>query len=316
MKASSATQGTRNAVQTGVLLAGMAALLAAVGWGLAGAEGVVMALAAGLGVLVFAPDVSGRLVMQALGARRLDRDEAPVVHRVLDSVSRRAGLPAPPALYYLPDASPQAFTIGQRSETAAICLSGGLLRLLGGRELAAVLAHEIAHLLHHDLKVMMLADMITRLTRAMSFAGISLLLFSGMAYAAGQPGAVPWWLTGVLLLAPTASALMQLALSRTREFEADRLAARLTGDPLGLAAALTLLESRSRGFWERFLGGSRPEPSLLRTHPRVEERVRRLKDISSDYTILDERVSVERTPLIGAASATVRRPPRWLWWWR
>ena len=316
MRPAALTQGARNLMQTGVLLAGMAAVLAAVGWGLAGPQGVFMALGAGIGFLLFAPEMSGRLAMQAVGARRLDREEAPLVFRVLDTVSRRAGLPEPPALYYLPHAMPQAFTIGQQAATAAICVSDGMLRLLGTRELAAVLAHEIAHVLHRDLNVMMLADMITRLTRTMSLVGLLLLVFSGMIDATGQEGGIPWWLPWVLMLAPTASALMQLALSRTREFEADREAARLTGDPMGLASALTLLDARTRGLWERMFGGDRMEPSLLRTHPHIEERVARLKALASDDAPLRDLLHPGVMPLMGSPPAGTRRAPPWLWWWR
>lgn len=309
-------QGARNLMQTGLLLGGMAVLLMAVGWGLAGPDGAVLAIGAGLGFLLIAPEMSGRLVMQALGARRLEREDAPLLFRLHAAVCRRAGLAPEPALYYLPHPLPQAFTIGQRAETAAICLSDGMLSGLGARELTAVLAHEIAHILNRDLHVMMLADTITRMTRTMSLAGVLLLIFNGVTYVTEQTGGLPWWLPWVLILAPTASALMQLALARTREFEADRAAARLTGDPLGLAAALGVLEAQSRGAWERLITGSdRIEPSLLRTHPQSAERIERLRALAGEATPLVGLPERGGVPLAPGLRGKVRRPPL-LWWWR
>lgn len=309
-------QGARNLAQTGLLLAGMAALLTAVGWGLAGPDGAFLTLGAGIGFLLIAPELSGRLTMQALGARRLVRDEASLVFRVRDAICRRAGLAPPPALFYLPHRLPQAFTIGQRPETAAICLSDGLLHSLGVRELAAVLAHEIAHILNRDLHVMMLADTIARMTRTMSLAGVLLLIVNGVIYVTEWAGGLAWWLPLVLIGGPTASALMQRALARTREFEADRAAARLTGDPLGLAAALTKLESRSEGLWERLIvGADGIEPSLLRTHPLGAVRVARLKALAADAPPLEDMPASDGGPLAPHLCAASRQP-RLLWWWR
>ena len=165
------TQGLRNVAQTALILLGMALLLGVVGWGLSGPQGLALMIGAGAGFMLFGTSISGRVVMRALGAHRLTPQVAPIPYRLLTSIARRAGLAFTPALFLLPASVPQAFTIGNRAETAAICLSEGILQVLGPRELSGVLGHEVAHIINRDIYVMMLADLVTRLTRTMSMAG-------------------------------------------------------------------------------------------------------------------------------------------------
>ncbi len=160
---------------------------------------------------------------------------------------------------------------------SAIVVTEGLLRLLDGRQLAGVLAHEISHIANRDLWIMGLADMLTRATGMFALAGQMLLFFNLPFALMGEP-VVPWIVPLVLIAAPMAMTLMQLALSRAREFDADLGAARLTGDPLGLASALAALERRSFSFWRLLFPTSRePDHSLWRTHPATRERIARLK---------------------------------------
>jgi heat shock protein HtpX len=311
------TQGLRNVAQTALILLGMALLLGVVGWGLSGPQGLALMIGAGAGFMLFGTSISGRVVMRALGAHRLTPQVAPIPYRLLTSIARRARLAFTPALFLLPASVPQAFTIGNRAGTAAICLSEGILQVLGPRELSGVLGHEVAHIINRDIYVMMLADLVTRLTRTMSMAGILLIVFNTSFYVTGTEGGLPWWLPVVMILAPIMSALMQLALSRTREFEADRAAAKLTGDPEGLARALTILDSRNRGVWEMLFqcGGKRLEPSILRTHPVVEERVERLRKLARDMP--SGPVAAKQGPVFhGLAESIPPRPPRALWRWR
>jgi heat shock protein HtpX len=160
-------------------------------------------------------------------------------------------------------------------------VTDGLLRGLTGRQLVGVLAHEVSHIRHNDMWIMSVADSVSRLVRMMSVFGQVLLLINLPMLLMDQVR-ISWLLIAVLILAPTASALLQLALSRNREFDADLEAAALTGDPQGLAAALERLERAQGSMWERivFSGPRIPEPSLLRTHPSTEERVRRLLALS------------------------------------
>jgi heat shock protein HtpX len=169
-----------------------------------------------------------------------------------------------------------AFTVGNRADSA-IALTDGLLRRLTMREITAVLAHEVSHVANNDMWVMGLADLVSRITSTLSLFGQMLVLINLPLLMLGGV-TLPWLPLLLLVAAPTISALLQLALSRAREYDADLDGAQLTGDPAGLASALQKLERYQGGLLERVLlpGRRIPDPSLLRTHPHTEERVRRL----------------------------------------
>ncbi len=167
----------RNRIQSVLLISGMGGLLAICGWIIAGGEGVVWALLTGCLSLLFAPRVSPWLTLQMYGAVPLRPHDVPALYRVLDLISERAGLPRRPALYYVPSRMLNAFAVGRREE-AAIAVTDGLLRRLTLRELAGVLAHEVSHVRNNDLWIMSLADVMNRVTAAMSLAGMILLFLS------------------------------------------------------------------------------------------------------------------------------------------
>lgn len=272
---------TRNALHSLALLTGMAGILGLCGWLIWGPDiaiGVLAGLA--LGVLL-RPKISPDTVMNLYGAQRIPPGVAPPISTILDHLAQRGGLPAVPRLYYLPSSTLNAFAVGTRRD-AAICVTDGLLRTMGPREVAGVLAHEISHIRNDDLRIMALADLLTRFTAIMSYAGMFLLLLNIPLFLAGV-AVIPWPGVILLTLAPTLGSLLQLGLSRNREYEADLDAAGLTGDPAGLAAALGKLERYQGRFWEEIIMPGRriPEPSLLRTHPPTEERVRRLMALSA-----------------------------------
>jgi heat shock protein HtpX len=223
------------------------------------------------------------------GAREIPRDMLPDLHAVLTIISRRANLPAVPRLVYIPSAMLNAFAVGRRDD-AAIALTDGILRTLTMRELAGVLAHEVSHVRNNDLWVMSLADVMSRVTRMMAFLGLLLLLLTLPMWLM-HGGGVPWLLVLTLAIAPSFVALLQLALSRAREFDADLDAAGLTGDPVGLAAALGKLERRRGGLWESILmpRGRNPEPSILRTHPKTGERIERLLSLIPEPSVVPFR---------------------------
>lgn len=271
----------RNNLQTMALVGTLGLLCAYLAWFIGGP---LFALGATVGViLLYAlnPAVSPRLVMALYQARPVAYAEAPRIYAVLQELARRAGLTRLPVLYYVPTRLMNAFTSGTR-EDAAIALSDGLLRRMDLRELAGVLAHEVSHIANGDTRVMALADLVTRITGLLSLAGQLLLLVSLPLWLLTGVS-VPWVPLLVLALAPTVSALVQLALSRSREYEADRSAVELSGDPEGLAWALEKLDHDQRGPWERLmLPGQRiPGPSVLRTHPPTAERVRRLLELGA-----------------------------------
>jgi heat shock protein HtpX len=205
-----------------------------------------------------------------------------------------------------------AFAVGAPNQ-AAIAVTDGLLRNLTLREVAGVLAHEISHVRSNDLWVMGLADLFSRATSLMSLMGQFLLLLNIPLLLFGQ-AAINWFVVLLLIFAPNLSALAQLALSRTREYDADLNAARLTGDPEGLARALQKIEHVQGGWLERiFMPGRRvPEPSLLRTHPQTDERISRLLALRRQVPRFQERILVDSTPdLTSILGRPVVRLPGW-----
>jgi len=304
----------RNKLQTVALIATLGLLCAYLAW-LVGGPLFAWGAAIAVALLYFGnPAASSRLAMSLYQGRPLAREEAPSLYLVLEELARRAGLERMPLLYYVPSRLMNAFSTGSRAD-AAIALSDGLLRRMALRELAAVLAHEVSHIANGDTRVMAFADLVTRITGLLSLAGQFLLLVSLPLWLLSSVD-IPWIPILLLLLAPTLSALVQLALSRNREYEADRSAVELSGDPEGLASALEKLEYYQRGPWERLLmpGVRMPEPSLLRTHPPTRERVRRLLELGSRVQ-LPRTLPVSLQPRyrdpFGFLQDEAPRPPRW-----
>jgi heat shock protein HtpX len=265
-----------NLLQVIVLFGGMVGLLGLIGWIVAGPVGLAWMVVMGLLVMISGARLSPRLVLKLYGAREVRPTQAPEIHALIVEIARRAELPAVPRLFYIPSPTMNAFTVGGR-ESSIITITAGLLSGLDLRECAGVLAHEISHIRHNDTWIMSLADMVSRLTRFMSTLGLLLLLVN-LPLVLMDRGAVSWLLIALLVFAPTISGLLQLALSRSREYQADLDAAILSGDPEGLARALERLERGQGGLWERLLQRRKGAavPSLLRTHPSTAERIRRL----------------------------------------
>ena len=300
----------RNRLQSLFLLAVMGGFLALLGWLLWGPDGVWMMLFTGALGIAIGPSVSPQLVMRLYGARRLSPAEAPELFEVVADLARRAELPRPPDLYWVPSRMLNAFAVGT-PEQAAVAVTDGLLRQLNLRELTGVLAHEISHVRNRDLWVMSLADLFSRATSTLSLFG-QFLLIVNLPLMMWYGAAINWFAILLLVFAPTLSALAQLALSRTREFDADLNAARLTGDPDGLASALAKIE-RAQGSWmERvFLPGRGvPDPSLLRTHPDTAERIRRLMELKA--SLGPSRAPYPERPVhLDGLGGPVQRPPSW-----
>lgn len=300
-----------NIVHSGLLLAGMLGLLGFCAWTVWGREGLVWAVLTGALALALSPRVAPEWVMRMYRASPLTPRDAPELHYLLQQLAARAGLETVPRLYYVPSPLLNAFAVGTR-EQAAIALTDGILRNLTYRELAGVLAHEISHVRNNDLWIMNLADLMSRLTSLLSWMGLFLLALSFPALLLG--GAyVPWLLVLTLIFAPTLMALLQLALSRAREFDADLDAATLTRDPQGLASALAKLDRLQGRYWEDILlpGRRMPEPSLLRTHPPSEERIARLLAlVQSDEPSIRLPSPDARAMTLGPA---LRVQPHWRW---
>lgn len=265
-----------NYIQSLALLVVMGGFLTLLGWLLWGLPGVLMLLAVGLTGIMFNPSTSPSWVMRLYGAEPLSPNHAPGLWQVLRLLSQRAGLRRVPTPYFIPSRVLNAFAVGA-PHSSAIALTDGLIRQLNTRELFGVLAHEMSHILSNDLWVMGLADLFSRATSMLSLLGQFLLILNLPLVLYGT-ATISWWAILLLIFAPNLSALAQLALSRTREYNADLNAVRLTGDPQGLMSALAKLEELQGGWMERILlpGRRVPDPSLLRTHPSTENRISRL----------------------------------------
>ncbi len=294
-----------NRVQTLLLVGALLAIGGLAGFVLFGESGLWLALAATLATLVVEPLAATRLTLALYRARLITPDEAPQLWRTLEALAARAGLPAVPVPHYVPSPVVNAFAVGNRRQSA-IALTDGLIASLTPRELAGVLAHELAHIVHGDLKVMNLADYVSRLTGVFALVGQVVLILLLPTWLMGE-AEVPWLGLLVLAFSPHLALLAQLGLSRVREFDADLAAARLTGDPQGLASALAKIERVSDN-WRRWLlpGWGNPDPSWLRTHPATEERIRRLLSLAQP-TPPDAWQATADT----FAAAPVRGVPRW-----
>lgn len=297
-----------NVAQSLLLLAAMAALLSALGAVLLGDAGIAVALGVVVALIVFGAGVSPAVILRMYGARALGPRDAPELHAMLAALAERAGVP-PPRLYYLPSRLINAFAVGRRGD-AAIAVSDALLRHLTPAEVHAVLAHEVSHIRHGDMWVMALADLFSRVTGTLSTVG-QILLLVNLPLLLFSEYTVSWVAIALLLFAPLLSALLQLALSRAREYDADLGAAELTGDPRALASALARMERYQGRVLEQLLMPGRrvPEPSILRTHPPTERRVERLLSLApgAPHPPPPRRILPRGLPV----SPDALRPPRW-----
>ena len=271
-----------NWFKTGLLMAAIMALFGMVGAVLGGGQGMLLALAFGLGVNLWAYWYSDTMVLKLYRAQEVDATSAPQLYNMVRELAARAGLPMP-KVYLIDEAQPNAFATGRNPEHAAVAATTGILQLLSARELRAVLAHELSHVRHRDI----LTSTITA-----SIAGaISTLANFGMFFGGrSDDNRNPLVALVVLILAPIAAVLIQLAISRGREYEADRGGAELSGDPHALADALAKIDRYAKGLpletaeahpatahmmiINPLSGGGLA--SLFRTHPPTEERIHRL----------------------------------------
>jgi heat shock protein HtpX len=273
-----------NWMKTAILMAGLTALFVAAGAALGGRQGMVLALGVALATNVLAYWFSDRMVLRMYGAREVDAVSAPEFHGMVRELAVRAGLPMP-RVYLIDEDAPNAFATGRDPRHAAVAATTGILRALGPRELRAVMAHELAHIRHRDILISTISATMAGAISAL--ANVALLL--GGRDADGRP-THPIAGIAVAVLAPIAAMLVQMAISRAREFEADRLGAQIAGDPRALASALGKIDRHARGIpletAERHPetaqmmivnplsgGGLR---GLFSTHPPTGERVARL----------------------------------------
>ena len=279
-------------VRTFLLLALLTGLFLVIGALIAGRQGMIIAFLIALAMNLFAYWNSDRMVLSMYGAREVDEASAPQLFALVRDLARRAGLPMP-KVYMIENDQPNAFATGRNPEHAAVAVNTGLMRLLTPEEVAGVLAHELSHVRHRDTLTMTMTAVIAG---AIGMLANFAFFFGGMRgdrREGGGGGAIAGLL--VMLFAPLAATLVQLAISRTREFEADRSGAEISGNPLWLASALGKLE-RGAQVVDNPTAESHPATahmfivnplhrrsigSLFATHPPIEERIRRLEAMAA-----------------------------------
>lgn len=310
--------------QSVLLIVALLALVAFSAWILFGTFGVFVALAFTLFGLVFGRRATAAMVLKFYKAQPLEYHQAPELFETFIQLCQRAELDPLPTLHFIPSRMANAFAVGQ-GRSAAVGVTDGILRMMNPREMAGVLAHEITHIRCKDTTTMGIADIIKGSVSMVARIGFFMMFFSFSSFMMGRDG----WnflLSGiVMMLAPTAATMLQLALSRTREFNADRGAAVLTGDVRGLASALIKLERhKPKGMLERIFGSTDGvrQPNMLRTHPPTDERVEALMQLEPEL-VAHEATDSEIIPpvrrFLVPDQPRVRRRPAYhlgtgLWW--
>jgi heat shock protein HtpX len=277
-----------NWLKTAVLMAAIVALFGVIGASLGGQSGMLLALGFALLMNVGAYWFSDKLVLRMYNAQQVDGSTAPELFNMVQELADKAGLPMP-RVYIIDDQAPNAFATGRNPEHAAVAATTGIMRLLSAREMRGVMAHELAHVAHRDILISTIsATMAGAISALANFA----MLFGGRD-SEGRPSN-PIASIAVMLLAPLAASLIQMAISRAREFEADRGGAEISGDPLALASALEKIDHYARGI--PFEAAERhPETAqmmimnplsargvagLFSTHPATEDRIARLREFA------------------------------------
>ncbi|GLR25377.1 MULTISPECIES: zinc metalloprotease HtpX [Limnobacter] len=277
-----------NWFKTLVLMAAIAALFVVIGGMLGGRSGMMLALVFAVVMNFGAYWFSDQMVLRMYNARQVDAQSAPEFYRMIGELASNAGLPMP-RVYLIDENSPNAFATGRNPEHAAVAATTGILRLLSARELRGVMAHELAHVQHRDILISTVsATMAGAISALANFA-----LFFGGRDSEGRP-ANPLAGIAVAILAPLAASLIQMAISRAREFEADRGGALISKDPASLASALEKIERYAAGI-PFHTTEAHPETaqmmilnplsgrglaSLFSTHPPTQERVARLREMA------------------------------------
>ncbi|MGZ4603503.1 MAG: zinc metalloprotease HtpX [Kineosporiaceae bacterium] len=272
-----------NGLKTALLLGGLSAFLLLVGWLIAGRGGLIIALVIALAVNAYSYWNSDKLALRAMHARPVSEAEQPVMYRIVRDLSTKARQPMP-RLYVSPTAAPNAFATGRNPRNAAVCATEGILQLLDERELRGVIGHELMHVYNRDI---LTASVAAAIASAITFIAQFALFFGGDDEDRPNPVAA----IALLLLGPLAAGVIQMAISRTREYDADEDGSTLTGDPLALASALRKLEYGTRQLplppkreivnasalmiANPFRGDGLSR--LFSTHPPMPERIARLE---------------------------------------
>ena len=277
-----------NMMKTAILMAAITALFMAIGAMIGGRSGMMLALVVALGMNFFSYWFSDKMVLKMYNAREVDETSAPRFYAMVRELAQRAQIPMP-KVYLIDEQAPNAFATGRSPDHAAVAATTGIVNVLTDRELRGVMAHELAHVKHRDILISTIsATMAGAISMLANFA-----MFFGGRDAEGRPSN-PIAGIAVAILAPLAASVIQMAISRAREFEADRGGAEISGDPAALASALDKIHRYAQGI-PLHAAEAHPETAqmmimnplsggglrgLFSTHPATEERVARLMEMA------------------------------------
>jgi heat shock protein HtpX len=308
-----------NFAKTGLLLAALTGIFVAVGYIAGGPTGMVIAFVVALGMNMFSLWQSDKLVLRMYGAQEVDAASGGQYYAIVRDLAQRAQLPMP-RVYIMDNPQPNAFATGRNPQNAAVCASTGLIEMLTPEEVAGVMAHELSHVKNYDTMTMAVAATIggavSMLAQYLQFGA----LFGGNRENHGGAGMIA--VVAAAIVAPIAAMLVQMAVSRSREYQADRMGAMICGNPAWLASALRKIEHYARGipneqaeaapgtahlFIINPLTGQGMD-NLFSTHPNTENRVAELERLAAEMGPGPSRVTAR-----GASAPSVTPPPSGPW---
>jgi heat shock protein HtpX len=274
-----------NTIKTTILLAALTGLIIFIGYYFGGQQGMIFAFIIAVVMNFSSYWFSDKIVLSIYRAKPVTREEAPQLYRIVERLTQKAGLPMP-RIYLLPHEAPNAFATGRNPKNAAVAVTQGLLRLLSEEELEGVLAHELAHVKNRDILISSIAATLAGAIMLLAYIARWGALLGGYGGSDDREGGI-FGLLFMAILAPIAAMLIQLAISRSREYQADATGAKFAGNPYGLANALQKLDYAAKRIPMNASNNTQHmlivKPlsghslaSLFSTHPPIKERIRRL----------------------------------------